>query len=75
MKIAMDAEKKTIGDVSVMLLKDETLGEYCWEVYYRMNDTPWLFAFGLPIQATTRAEAWTIAEANIENYQDMFETA
>lgn len=72
MKTVLFAAKKTVGDISIMLMRESLLGSPCWEVYYRMSDTPWLYAFGLPTETTTEADAWTIAEGNVENYMDMF---
>ena len=44
----------------------------CWEVYYKRTDFPFMFAFGLPTVHTIE-EVFSIAEGNIDNYDDMFQ--
>ena len=45
----------------------------CWEVYYGIPSYPLTFAFGLPIDCTTKEKAQELAIKNLYNYLDIFE--
>lgn len=47
--------------------------EGVWEVYYGIPNYPITFAFGLPMDITTREEAERIARENVFNYMEIFE--
>ena len=59
---------KMCNDTVIMACFIEDEG---WEIYYKRQDFPFMFAFGLPMVHKVD-EVFDIAEGNIENYEDMF---
>ena len=59
---------KKVNETTIMIHCEN--GEE-WEVYYKKPQYPFLFAFGI-VEESTLDEAFEIAEANIDEYQDLF---
>ena len=57
------------GDTKILAYHDEDA--QCWEVYYKRQDFPFMFAFGLP-GFEPSDNVYHIAVCNIENFNNLF---
>jgi len=68
LKKSVYEETNDTYSVTIMVTKDND----CWGIYYRMDDSPFLYAFGISTDYTVKS-VFDLAHANIPCYLDMFE--
>ena len=68
MKVYACPYTENLGDIRIMIMDDPDCGGR--EVYYRIPEYPYVFAFGLP-HGTTMFDCIHIARGNAERYAEV----
>lgn len=59
---------------SIMVIRDETQGHPCWDVYYKKPNYAYTYAFGLPVRSDHGLkDVFNVALKCRQNYDYLFE--